>query len=89
MITAKEAQRISLKIAEEGIKYQLIEIEKLIIEACRNGDRHVCIVGVDKKLFPKEQDQLDALFVLEEKYGFDAFTVDGELHIYWYQLKNK
>lgn len=89
MITSKEAQQISLKVAEEGIKYQLREIEKLIIDACEKGERHVCIVGADKKLFPKEQDQLDALFVLEEKYGFDAFTVDGELHIYWYQLKNK
>lgn len=88
MISAKGAQQISLKVAEEGIKYQLSEIEKLIIDACEKGERHVC-VGADKKLFPKEQDQLDALFVLEEKYGFDAFTVDGELHIYWYQLKNK
>lgn len=83
MITAKEATRTSLKVAEESIKYQLREIEKLIIEACENGERHVCIVGVDKKLFLKEQDRLDVLFVLD-KYGFDAFTVDGELHIYWY-----
>ncbi len=83
MITAKEATRSSLKVAEESIKYQLREIEKLIIEACKNGERQVCIVGAEKKLFPKEDDRLDILYVLD-KYGFDAFTVDGELHIYWY-----
>lgn len=84
MITAKEAQQLSSEVAEEGIKDQLSEISKLIAAACKSGQRSLFIEDADKKFFPTAEGQLDAVFVLETKYGYDAFYSDGELHIYWY-----
>lgn len=84
MISAEEATRTSLKVAEESIKYQLREIEKLIIEACESGQRSVCMENVDHKFFSTEEEQIDALFVLKAKYGYNAFYYQDELCISWY-----
>lgn len=84
MITSKEAQQLSSEVAEEGIKDQLSEISKLIAEACKSGQRSLCIEDADKKFFPTAGGQLDAVFVLETKYGYEAFYDDGKLSIYWY-----
>ena len=84
MITAKEAQQLSSEVAEEGIKDQLSEISKLIAEACKSGQRSLLIEDADKKFFSTAGGQLDAVFVLETKYGYEAFYSDGKLSIYWY-----
>lgn len=84
MITAKGAQQLSCEVAEEGIKDQLSEISKLIAEACKSGQRSLRIEDADKKSFPTAEGQLDAVFVLETKYGYKAFYSDGKLSIYWY-----
>nr|DAF77522.1 MAG TPA: hypothetical protein [Caudoviricetes sp.] len=84
MITAKEAQRRSSDVAEEGIKNQLSEISKLIEDACKSGQRRLCIENVGKKFFPNKQDLLDAVFVLGTKYGYETVYGDYELNIYWY-----
>lgn len=83
MIKAEDVRYLTLNSLEEKCKKQLSVVEKYIADACEKGKMEAHIWNAAFHF--SNLDDLGNL--LRMRYGYRIRIHDGELHIYWDQLK--